>query len=97
MKKKENVSEIFDNDDLLDDIELLEGRDHDRTLTLKAEPRSRRVQLLAQGAKLIRCMCCRGIKPLIAADEFQDGWICEDCIPIQNSSCPHPYILPWPP
>jgi hypothetical protein len=79
MKEETNAAEI-DSDYGLDDIELLEGEDHDRTLILKAEPRSRRVQLLAQGAKLIRCISCGGIKPLVVAEECEDGWICEDCI-----------------
>ncbi len=85
MKKERNTAEILASDDGLDDIELSEGGDHDRTLILKAEPPSRRVQLMARGAKLIRCICCRQIKLLAAAEESEEGWICEDCTPIQGS------------
>ena len=82
MEKGTNTAEIFSNDDGLDDIDLSEGGAHDRMLILKAAPRSRKVQLIAQGARLIRCICCHQIRPLVVAEESEDGWICEDCIPI---------------
>jgi len=82
MKKEENTGGIPGNDDVLDAMEPPQDGSQDRTLVLKAEPRSRRAQLLAQGAKLIRCISCHGIKPLVLAEEFGDGWICEDCVPI---------------
>ena len=82
MEKGTNTAEIFSNDDGLDDIDLSEGGGHERTLILKAAPRSRKVQLIAQGARLIRCICCHQIRPLVVAEESEDGWICEDCIPI---------------
>ena len=88
MKKARDTATILISDDELDDIELSEGGGHDRTLILKAEPRSRRVQLIAQGAKLIRCVCCHQIRPLAVAEESEEGWICEDCMPIrQRSEC----------
>jgi LSD1 subclass zinc finger protein len=82
MEKGRDAAEILVGDDGLDDIELSEDGGHDRTLVLKAEPRSRRVQLIARGAKLIRCICCHQIKPLAESEESEEGWICEHCIPI---------------
>ena len=82
MKKGRDTAEILASNDGLDDIELSEDGGHERTLILKAAPRSRRVQLLAQGAERIRCICCHQIKPLAVAEESEEGWICEDCIPI---------------
>jgi len=81
MKKVRNTAEILGSDDELDDIDLSEGGGQERTLILKAAPRSRRVQLIAQGAKEIRCICCYQIRPLARAEESEDGWICEDCAP----------------
>jgi hypothetical protein len=79
MKKERNTAEIFASDDELDDIELLEGGGHERTLILKAAPRSRKVQLIAHGAEKIRCTCCYQIMPLAEAEESEEGWICEHC------------------
>jgi LSD1 subclass zinc finger protein len=81
MKKARNTAEILGSDSAYDDVELSESRDEERTLVLKAAPRSRRIQLLAQGAKEIRCVCCNRIKPLAGAEESEEGWICEDCAP----------------
>ena len=81
MKKGRNTAEVLGSDDGLDDIELLEGGGHERTLILKAAPRSRRAQLITQGAKEIRCICCYQIRPLAGAGESEEGWICEDCVP----------------
>jgi len=80
MKKGRNTAEILASDDEFDDIELSEGGDQDRTLILKATPRSRRVQLIEQGAKEIRCIRCRQIRSLARAEESEEGWICEDCV-----------------
>ncbi len=82
MKKERNTAEILGSDNGLDDRELWELGGYDRTLILKAEPPSRRVKLIAQGAKSIRCICCRRIRPLAVAEESEEGWICRDCIPI---------------
>jgi hypothetical protein len=89
MTKGRNTAEILGSDGELDDIELSESGDQGRTLILKAAPRSRRVQLIAQGAKEIRCMYCHQIRPLAGALEYEEGWICEDCVPkiIQESNC----------
>jgi len=81
MKKGRNAAEILGSDVELDDIELSNGGGQERTLILKAVPRSKRVQLIAQGAKEIRCICCGQIRPLAGAEEFEEGWICEDCLP----------------
>jgi len=81
MKKGRNTAEILGIDDKLDDIEVSEGGSQERTLILKAVPRSRRLQLIAQGAKEIRCICCAQIRPLAGAEESEEGWICEDCLP----------------
>ncbi|OPY71534.1 MAG: hypothetical protein A4E63_01489 [Syntrophorhabdus sp. PtaU1.Bin050] len=79
MKKGRNTAEILGSDNELNDIELSESIDQERTLILKTAPRSRRVQLIAQGAKEMRCVCCDQIKPLAGAEESEEGWICEDC------------------
>jgi len=81
MKKAKNTAEIFGNDDELDEIELPEGGGQERLLILKTAPRSRRVQLIAQGAREIRCISCVQIRPLAGAEETEEGWICEDCMP----------------
>jgi hypothetical protein len=81
MKKAKNTAEIIVSDDELDEIEVLEGGGHERTLILKTAPRSRRVQLIAQGAKEIRCISCVQIRPLAGAEETEEGWVCEDCMP----------------
>lgn len=80
MKKERNTAEILGSDYEFDDIELLENEGKERTLILKASPRSRRIQLMAQGAKEIRCLHCNQIKPLSGAEESEEGWFCEDCV-----------------
>ena len=81
MKKARNTAEILGSDGDLADTELSEGGGQERTLILKAVPRSRRVQLIAQGAMEIRCIYCDQIRPLAGAEESEEGWICEDCVP----------------
>jgi hypothetical protein len=81
MKKAKNTAEILGTDDELDEIELPEGGSQERLLILKTAPRSRRVQLIAQGAREIRCISCVQIRPLAGAEETEEGWICEDCMP----------------
>jgi LSD1 subclass zinc finger protein len=81
MKKARNTAEILGSDDELDYMELPEGEGQERTLVLKVEPRPRRIQLMAQGAKEIRCICCHRIRPLAGAEECDEGWICEECVP----------------
>ncbi len=81
MGKRKNVSQAVRDDEMLDDLESWEGRREDRTLVLKAVPRSRKVQLMAQGAKEIRCGCCGHIRPIAGAEEVGELWICEDCLP----------------
>ena len=81
MKKGRNTAKILGSDVELDDIELSDGGGQERTLILKAVPRSKRVQLIEQGAKEIRCICCYQIRPLARAEESEEGWICEDCVP----------------
>jgi hypothetical protein len=81
MKKGRNTAKILGSDCELDDIELSDGGGQERTLILKAVPRSKRVQLIEQGAKEIRCICCHQIRSLAGAEESDEGWICEDCLP----------------
>jgi hypothetical protein len=81
MTKGRNTAEILDSDDELGGIELSDNQYQERTLILKAPPPSRRAQLIAHGAIEIRCACCVQIKPLAGAKEFEEGWICEDCVP----------------
>ena len=80
MTKGRNTAEILDSNGEIDDIELPEGGDQGRILILKAVPRSRRVQLIAQGAKEIRCICCDQVRPLAGAVESEEGWVCENCV-----------------
>jgi hypothetical protein len=81
MKKGRNTAEILDNDGELDDTELSDGESQERTLTLKAEPASRKVQFMARGVKEIRCTRCSQIRPIVGAEQSEEGWICEDCLP----------------
>ena len=88
MTKARNTAEILGSNSELDDIELPESGDQGRILILRAAPRSRRLQLMAQGAKEIRCIYCHQIRSLDGAVESEEGWICEDCAPkiIQESN-----------
>jgi len=81
MKKGKNTAEILDGDYELDDTELSDGTSQERTLILKAAPPTLKTQLMAHGAIEIRCTYCNLIKPLAGAEESEDGWICEDCLP----------------
>jgi hypothetical protein len=89
MTKGRNTAEVLDSNGEIDDIEVPEGGDQGRSLIPKAVPRSRRVQLIAQGAKEIRCIYCNQIRSLAGAVESEEGWVCEDCVPkiIQESNC----------
>ncbi len=79
MKKARTMEETVENDDVFDDVELSATENRERILVIKATPRSRRAQLLAHGAKNIRCSCCFRVSSLVSAVEFQDGWLCEKC------------------
>ena len=81
MKKGRNTAEILGNDGGLDDSELLDGECRERTLILKTEPAWRKVHLMARGAKEIRCTRCSQIRPIAGAEQSEEGWICEDCLP----------------
>jgi len=81
MKRGRNTAETVEPDIEFDDVEPPELVAQERTLVLKAAPQSRRVYLIAQGAREIRCICCNQIRPLAGAEEAQEGWICEDCAP----------------
>ena len=76
-----NTAKILGSSSELDDIELAEGGDQRRVLILKAVPRSRRIQLIVQGAKETRCIYCDQIRTLAGAVESEEGWVCEDCVP----------------
>ena len=80
MKKGKNTAEILGSDNESDDMELSETGNQERTLILKATPPSRRLQLIASGAREIRCSCCRQIKPLAGAEDSDEGWVCKDCV-----------------
>ena len=62
-------------------IKLSESSDQGRTLILKAALQSKRVQLIAEGVKEKRCICCDQIRPLAGAVESEEGWISEDYRP----------------
>ena len=81
MKRGRNTAEILGNDGGLDDMELSDGECQERTLILKAEPTSRKVQFMARGVKEIRCTCCGQIRPIADAEQSEEGWMCEDCLP----------------
>ena len=77
MEKRRNTAEVLAGDGK--DMELSKGEGQERTLILKAVPRSRKGELIARGAKEIRCIYCRQIMPLAGAKESTGGWVCEDC------------------
>lgn len=81
MEKGINMAEILGDDGEIDFTKVSESGDQERTLLLKAAPRSRRRELIAKGAKEIRCVCCNQIRPLAGAEDTDVGWVCEDCIP----------------
>jgi hypothetical protein len=81
MRKGRNTAEIISSDDEFDPMALSESAGMERRLILKATPRSRKGELMAKGAKEIRCICCHQVKSLAGAEESGDGWICEDCVP----------------
>jgi hypothetical protein len=80
MKKGRNTAEVL-GDDELDDMQASREPCQEMTLTLKAAPPSRKVQLIAHGVKEIRCACCGQIRPIAGAEDSEEGWICEDCLP----------------
>ena len=80
MKKGRNTAETLSGDDELDDIEVSESGSQERTLILKTVPRSRKGELIARGAKEIRCIRCHQIRPLAGAEESEEGWVCEVCV-----------------
>ena len=77
MEKRRNTAEVLAGDGK--DMELSKGEGQERTLILKAVPRSRKGELIARGAKEIRCIYCRQIRPLAGAEESAGGWVCHDC------------------
>jgi hypothetical protein len=79
-ERKRNTADIPGKVSEPDDIELSDDECQDRTLVLKAVPRSWKEQLMADGVKEIRCNCCHRIKPLAGAQDFEEGWLCEDCV-----------------
>jgi hypothetical protein len=81
MAKGRNTAEVLDNENDLDGIDLSDNQYQERTLILKAAPPSRRAQLIAHGAIEIRCVCCGQIRSLAKAEESEEGWVCEDCVP----------------
>jgi len=79
MKKERNTAEIIGiNGDFNRELSGSEGQQ--RTLILKTAPRSRKGELIAKGAKEIRCMSCNQIKSLAGAEESGEGWVCEECV-----------------
>jgi hypothetical protein len=80
MKKGGNAAEVLGSDDGLNNAELTGGRRHEGALILKAAPRSRKGELISRGAREIRCIYCRQIKSLAGAEDFEEGWVCEDCV-----------------
>ena len=81
MTKGRNTAEIFGNDGGLHDMELWKGERQERTLIFKAEPAWRKVHLMARGVEEIRCTRCGQIRPIAGAEQSEEGWVCEDCLP----------------
>ncbi len=49
-------------------------------LVIKKEPLPRKVRLMHDGVKAIRCISCLRIALIASAAECGDGWICGDCL-----------------
>jgi hypothetical protein len=81
MGKKKNVVKPAAQEWEFEDTEPSDQEYTDRVLVLRKEPIPRKVRLMDAGAKEIRCVCCVRIRPIAGAEEFGDGWICEDCLP----------------
>jgi hypothetical protein len=79
MKKAKKAAEIQPYDEELDTIEPEERGICCERLILKKDPPPRKEQLIAHGAREIRCSYCGQIRPIASAEEFEDGWICEGC------------------
>ena len=81
MKKGRNTAENLSSDCEPDDIELPDDESEERILILKTAPPSMKVQLLAHGVREIRCTCCNRVRLLAGAEQSEEGWVCEECIP----------------
>ena len=81
MTKGRDTVEILGDDGGLDDMELSDGERQERVLILDAKPTWRKVHLMGRGAKEIRCDCCGQIRPIAGAEQSEEGWVCEDCLP----------------
>jgi hypothetical protein len=79
MKKVRKAAKIHLLDEELDSIEPEDRGACCEKLVLKRDPPPRKEQLMAHGAREIRCSCCGQIRPIAGAEEFEDGWICEGC------------------
>jgi hypothetical protein len=75
-----NAAEGHEKEREFEEAELPDDGYQDRTLILRKEPLPRKVMLMATGVKEIRCICCVRIRPIAGAEEFGEGWICEDCL-----------------
>ncbi len=80
MKKARNTIKVPQYDEETEELELPDAGRQDRTLILNREPPARKGQLMAYGVKEIRCISCIRIRPIAGAEEYGDGWICEDCL-----------------
>lgn len=79
MKKARNTIKVPLHDEESENL-VLDAGSEDRTLKLNREPPARKGQLMAQGVREIRCLCCIQIRPIAGAEEYSGGWICEDCL-----------------
>ena len=80
MGNKKNAARGHEEEWKSEETELSDEECQDRTLVLGKEPLPRKVMLIAAGVKEIRCICCFRIRPIAYAEEFNEGWICEDCL-----------------
>lgn len=80
MQRKTNTAKQYKEEPRFEEAEPLDQDWQDRTLVLRKEPPPRKMQLMAAGVKEIRCVACIRIRPIAGAEEFGDGWICEDCL-----------------
>lgn len=80
MKNGRKTFEAAEHVEQWDELEPPDMQYQDRTLKLNRQPPPRKEQLMAHGVREIRCAWCIRIKPISGAEEYLDGWICEDCL-----------------
>ena len=80
MARDESAAKASGEERNLENADLSDEECRDRCLVLRREPPSRKEQLVSDGVKEVRCVCCMRIRPLAGCEELGEGWICEDCV-----------------